>query len=678
MPPRGTTAQHATYTGTAGELTVDTDLHQLRIHDGVKAGGWPQAHTPLNQLDDVVLSSLVDKQYLRYNAATTRWVNVSIDYGDLINVPALVQQSRLLSTSGGLQGGGDLSADRTLSIAAGGVTNTMLATMPAKTLKGNNTTGTAGAGDLTAAQVKALLAITTGDVAGLATSATTDTTNASNISAGTLSVSRLPAFTGGDVTAGAGSTALTLGNGVVTLAKMATIATNTFLGNYSGASASPSTISPSQAKTMLNIQAADIGGLSPSATVDATNASNITSGTLAPARMGTGTPTAGNVLHGDGTWGPSGNAIDTTAAYNWTGGNMWTGPAQADITKASVSLGNGSGGTVPQWVMTVPAAGTDSKIWDSYADNSGVLNWRLVNDARNQAAVWMQVFRSGITPAAVSFGMPMVVNCNISTFSPNGGGALSLVNNSTAATAYTSLDFFRGSTLSGRVRTNELGDMAYVTTSSGNHYFYSAGDAGVGAIHLAVKSTGELSMGSNVWHTSVADGQLRLLFNANSTTAFNSPANGYTFRSGSTANSELLNISATGVLSAASDVYAAGGYRWGQDTSFWIYNTGGYSYGSWRLGGNRNGYVGLVLDDAAGWHPTFMSQGPGATGVYFQGVSRWSWYDDDSHFNIQRQPYMLGSGAILRWGNGQSNAQVTVQSGGSPSGGQNGDIILIY
>jgi len=36
---RGTTAEHASFTGAAGEVTVDTDLDTLRVHDGSTTGG---------------------------------------------------------------------------------------------------------------------------------------------------------------------------------------------------------------------------------------------------------------------------------------------------------------------------------------------------------------------------------------------------------------------------------------------------------------------------------------------------------------------------------------------------------------------------------------------------------------------------------------------------------------
>ena len=36
---RGTTSQHSSFTGLVGEITVDTDLDTLRVHDGSTAGG---------------------------------------------------------------------------------------------------------------------------------------------------------------------------------------------------------------------------------------------------------------------------------------------------------------------------------------------------------------------------------------------------------------------------------------------------------------------------------------------------------------------------------------------------------------------------------------------------------------------------------------------------------------
>lgn len=40
---RGTTAEHATFTGVVGEVTVDTTKDTLVVHDGSLAGGYPLA-----------------------------------------------------------------------------------------------------------------------------------------------------------------------------------------------------------------------------------------------------------------------------------------------------------------------------------------------------------------------------------------------------------------------------------------------------------------------------------------------------------------------------------------------------------------------------------------------------------------------------------------------------------
>jgi hypothetical protein len=37
---KGTTIEHDAFTGLNGEITYDTDKHQLVVHDGVTIGGW--------------------------------------------------------------------------------------------------------------------------------------------------------------------------------------------------------------------------------------------------------------------------------------------------------------------------------------------------------------------------------------------------------------------------------------------------------------------------------------------------------------------------------------------------------------------------------------------------------------------------------------------------------------
>jgi hypothetical protein len=46
---RGSTTQHATFTGAVGEVTVDTDKDVVVVHDGSLAGGYPMAGTSIAQ-----------------------------------------------------------------------------------------------------------------------------------------------------------------------------------------------------------------------------------------------------------------------------------------------------------------------------------------------------------------------------------------------------------------------------------------------------------------------------------------------------------------------------------------------------------------------------------------------------------------------------------------------------
>lgn len=81
--------------------------------------------------------------------------------------------SRQILTTAPLTGGGDLTADRTIAIAANGIVNSLLAQMPANTLKGNNTGGVANAADLTVAQTLTLLGLSGGITIVITTAALT-------------------------------------------------------------------------------------------------------------------------------------------------------------------------------------------------------------------------------------------------------------------------------------------------------------------------------------------------------------------------------------------------------------------------------------------------------------------------------------------------------------------------
>jgi hypothetical protein len=196
-----------------------------------------------------------------------------------------------------------------ITSVAGGVTTT-LATV-------NSTTGSMGSassvsrftvngkGLITSANSVAI-SIASSAVSGLATSATTDTTNAANITSGTLLAARFPAFTG-DITTVAGGVVSTL----------ATV--NSTTGNFGGASTVPVyTVNGKGLVTYagnvaISIASSAVSGLATSATTDTTNATNISSGTLPAARF--------PAFTGDITT-VAGGVASTLATVNATTGSM--------------------------------------------------------------------------------------------------------------------------------------------------------------------------------------------------------------------------------------------------------------------------------------------------------------------------------------------------------------------
>lgn len=58
---RGTTAEHSTFTGAAGEVTVDTDKNVLVVHDGNTAGGNPQDNAGRIKQKDINIEDFTGK-----------------------------------------------------------------------------------------------------------------------------------------------------------------------------------------------------------------------------------------------------------------------------------------------------------------------------------------------------------------------------------------------------------------------------------------------------------------------------------------------------------------------------------------------------------------------------------------------------------------------------------------
>ena len=156
------------------------------------------------------------------------------------------------------------------TIANDAVTNAKLANVATATIKGRVTAAAGDPEDLTPAQAKSVLAIAAADVSGLAASATTDTTNASNIATGTLGSARLPAFGSGEVSFAAAGGAGTVAANAITNAKLADVPTATFKGRTTAATGDPEDLTVAQAKSLLNLTGTNSGDQTITLTGDVT------------------------------------------------------------------------------------------------------------------------------------------------------------------------------------------------------------------------------------------------------------------------------------------------------------------------------------------------------------------------------------------------------------------------
>jgi hypothetical protein len=75
---RGTTAQHASFTGLLAELTVDTDKNTVVVHDGSTAGGVPLARAAGGTLADTIVKGLEEDVNVVASAATGT-INLNVE-----------------------------------------------------------------------------------------------------------------------------------------------------------------------------------------------------------------------------------------------------------------------------------------------------------------------------------------------------------------------------------------------------------------------------------------------------------------------------------------------------------------------------------------------------------------------------------------------------------------------
>jgi hypothetical protein len=139
---RGTTAEHAAFTGALGELTVDTTKKTVVVHDGSTAGGFPLAreanvfsgtYTPtLTNTTNISSSTAQVLQYMRVGNTVTVAGSVditatavsAINIGISLPIASALTTARQLGGSGGSNNGlivavinGDAANDRAILAA---------------------------------------------------------------------------------------------------------------------------------------------------------------------------------------------------------------------------------------------------------------------------------------------------------------------------------------------------------------------------------------------------------------------------------------------------------------------------------------------------------------------------------------------------------------------------------
>jgi len=301
----------------------------------------------LSDVDDATVNTS-SGHVLRANGST--WINAQLAAGDVSGLGALAT----LGTVG------------TTQIDNNAVTLGKMATMATDSFLGRDTAATGNVEVLSAATAKTILAIAAGDVSGLGALATLSTVTASQL--------------GSDAV-----TTVKILDANVTLAKMANIATDSFIGRDTAGSGVPEVLSAATAKTILAIAAGDVSGLGALATLSTVTATQLGTDAVTAVKIQADAVTTVKILNANVTLAKMADLAQSTIIGRAAGAGTGVPTALSNTqvkTLLAIASGDVSGLGALATLSTVTATelGTDA-VTSVKIQNSAVTLAKIANIA---------------------------------------------------------------------------------------------------------------------------------------------------------------------------------------------------------------------------------------------------------------------------------------------------------
>lgn len=219
-------------------------------------------------------------------------------------------------------------------------------------------------------------------------------------------------------------------------------------------------------------------------------ASTISTANIASAVVSNGVITTLNGTVGAITTFTASNAsvTNTISASNLYAGAL-TSPS------ATITTGNITTGVINNLTTSTGSIGLLSTTNATVANNLGVTNNVAVGSKLSVTGSTAIV--GDLNVGGVITGSQATINyTNTDYINANGDNSHIKLNNP-SATGQTAISYVIDGKLTGKLRSDYVGNMQYVTSGSGNHYFFTQGDFPDGGVRMMVSSSGRVGIGTS-------------------------------------------------------------------------------------------------------------------------------------------------------------------------------------